>query len=1331
MNASQWHMNRLGLVDFWCYDNDEFEFSNGHMLLRGSNGSGKSVTMQSFIPLLLDGNKSSERLDPFGTRSRKMDTYLIDENSDRDERIGYLYLEFKRAESELYKTIGMGIRARKNKSLESWYFVIEDNRRVNKDFSLMNNHYTLSKKQLENILGNQVIYTQNEYMRKVNETLFGFANIDDYKEAIDLLLQLRSPKLSNSLSPSKINEILAKSLQPLSEEDLRPMSEAITNMDNLQDGLENLNNSFAAAKKISQAYDIYNKAILIDKWNKYARENELYIKLTSDIQKKEEMIQQKKERYSQIQEELSQNQVHLEILIQEKKILIDPQIERLHDELMNLKDSINELENQINQKENQYEIKDNKITDLRNDIEIYINNIYQKQSKYQRLMQSLDEIYEVFPFSEHSALKETLAKEEPFDFDYTKRCLKEELRKTHDIISMYQQYDQKQTQVLQLENEIIQNSAYQNQIQEKLDDAKREYMNCITDYQEYFYKFNSQNQILKLSDEDLVTMTNMLSDYELTQDYHSIYTLVHQRYMHQYEALTKERGIKQIELYKINDKYDATHQEYLSWMNKEDFEPVRDELIIQHRQYLDEHEIPYIPFFQLLNFQEDVEEHSRNKIEEILSQMHILDAIIVEKQYQEQILSLAYEGHDYYLWTSLSIDKFQSIQISNPFDTQQLISILDNLGIENERNFVVEDKYFHSGILEGIIDQSVEACFIGFERRKQLKQQKLDELSNQLTLLSSKQKSLQNQIQNIEDDLSILKEEMNSFKNEHDLKEKYNQIEKYQKDLLYLEEKINILIEQKEKESDQLQVIFQQIKQKCSYLMIEVSKEAVLYREETIGDYETQIDALKETIQQIDYYNKLKEIKQEELEELQDDIDTLKYEISNASQKKDINIGKVSSIQQQLDELGYSDKQRKLEMIEDEIKEIQFSISNNKDSLTRLETEERFNQEALEQYIQQQIEQENIKNQYQEILLQEVRYGFVFEEDEHLYKNLKQLSGQLKMNKSVSEYFGSLQSIFFEQASYLTQFRLEHGMDDLSYSLDDVQAHFIIKANHLGKKIPFHDLLTILQERIDSQKLLIMDQDRKIFEDILVNTIGKKIRNRIQASKRWVDKMERYMKDMNTSSGLQLGLKWRSKKALDDDELDTQKLVDLLEKDYRVLKESDRKKISQHFRSKIESARRLSLDDNTSASFHQLIKDVMDYRKWFEFTLYVNKPNENRKELTNRIFYAYSGGEKAIAMYVPLFSAVAAKFESAREDAPHLIALDEAFAGVDENNIDNLFALIAKFDFDYIMNSQVLWGDYPSCRSLAIYELFRPNNAPFVTKVAYKWNGHVKKVVMK
>ena len=58
MNGN-WQINRVGLIDFWYYDEEEFDFLDGRMLLRGANGSGKSVTMQSFIPLLLDGNMNT------------------------------------------------------------------------------------------------------------------------------------------------------------------------------------------------------------------------------------------------------------------------------------------------------------------------------------------------------------------------------------------------------------------------------------------------------------------------------------------------------------------------------------------------------------------------------------------------------------------------------------------------------------------------------------------------------------------------------------------------------------------------------------------------------------------------------------------------------------------------------------------------------------------------------------------------------------------------------------------------------------------------------------------------------------------------------------------------------------------------------------------------------------------------------------------------------------------------------------------------------------------------------------------------------------------------
>ncbi len=55
------------------------------------------------------------------------------------------------------------------------------------------------------------------------------------------------------------------------------------------------------------------------------------------------------------------------------------------------------------------------------------------------------------------------------------------------------------------------------------------------------------------------------------------------------------------------------------------------------------------------------------------------------------------------------------------------------------------------------------------------------------------------------------------------------------------------------------------------------------------------------------------------------------------------------------------------------------------------------------------------------------------------------------------------------------------------------------------------------------------------------------------------------------------------------------------------------------------------------------------------------------------------------------FSAVVAKYQGGRADAPRLISLDEAFAGVDSRNIRDMFRLMSEFEFDFIINSQVLW----------------------------------------
>ena len=169
--------------------------------------------------------------------------------------------------------------------------------------------------------------------------------------------------------------------------------------------------------------------------------------------------------------------------------------------------------------------------------------------------------------------------------------------------------------------------------------------------------------------------------------------------------------------------------------------------------------------------------------------------------------------------------------------------------------------------------------------------------------------------------------------------------------------------------------------------------------------------------------------------------------------------------------------------------------------------------------------------------------------------------------------------------------------------------------------------------------------------------------------------------------------------------------------------------MSRHFQYKVSQARRRMEESGNTMSFHGIMKDILDYRNWFEFQLYFQKTGENTKELTNNAFFTFSGGEKAMAMYVPLFSAVVAKYQGAKADAPRLVSLDEAFAGVDENNISDMFRLMVELNFQFIINSQILWGDCETVPSLAIYQLLRPENAKYVSVLPYHWNGKVRTLV--
>ena len=165
-------------------------------------------------------------------------------------------------------------------------------------------------------------------------------------------------------------------------------------------------------------------------------------------------------------------------------------------------------------------------------------------------------------------------------------------------------------------------------------------------------------------------------------------------------------------------------------------------------------------------------------------------------------------------------------------------------------------------------------------------------------------------------------------------------------------------------------------------------------------------------------------------------------------------------------------------------------------------------------------------------------------------------------------------------------------------------------------------------------------------------------------------------------------------------------------------------RVAAHFRSKIRQEKLRAEEADEPVNYMDLVRDALDYRKWFEFQMSYFRGENPKKTLTDSVFNKFSGGEKAMAMYVPLLAALNAQYQKAsKEDHPRIVAMDEAFAGVDDKNISSMFELVGQMDFDYIMNSQSLWGCYESVPALRISEMHRPGNSQIVTIIHYTWNG--------
>lgn len=1335
----QWKMHRLGFRNFWLYDKEDFVIEDGHLLLRGSNASGKSITTQSFIPFILDGNRSPERLDPFGSRDRKMDYYLLGDG-ERDESTGYLFLEFKKKNLNVYLTIGIGLRAQKGRNMDFWGFCLCDGRRIGHDFELYEKlgrqMLPLSKQKLKNVIGDRENWAENPgtYKKLVNDRLYQFQDIRQFDQMVQLLINVRAPKLSKDFRPTLVKDILRNSLQVLSDDDLSAMVSTMERMDELTDTLQGYNDALKSAAIIRNEYTRYNQFVL-------GKKGKAYSDACDKTQRQRNSLRDQQERLDQLSAELRsqtkyKDDAHMEFiqakgqrnamgdgdLVQQQRKLEDERenAQRQKSQLDTGIQQLNSLENTISQKERQ-------LLDLRQTLQEYEREI-------QSNLRQLDIINQILLMGdEHQTFMKSSANDQMLRAALRTRTkmLVQGLDSIRKFIQAQDSYDQA---AQALDQAKVQEAKVGANVQNAQFQEQEERDRII----ESFARWQQDCAELLLSEQDSLFVKQMLARYRAPSDWTVIQNRLNDQYQVHTLSLNSEKLQIDAQLESLDKDTKEKQKELDDVRSRPDPIPPRREQTNALRIQLTMSGIPHAAFYEAVDFSPNLPQHSCDRLEAQLMDAGLLDALMVPDEYHDQIQNLLEDYPDSFLVPGASVaDPITSLVPDPDSPLSALAAVCLNSISQSDINAttaIMPDGRFRNGIIQGRSHGYDPAGYIGAAARRANRERKIAQLEQELH-------QLEDQIQQIQQQKSIVMLRLEKIQFEWTQLPNTTDLDCAIETLVDAQRLFDAAVAETRKCAESEQQAKRTLGIQNSHCLD--CCRALPY-ERTEAAYEEAQAAAEEYGEQLnDIHNNYAYLQASQ--QRYDDIDMdLSVEYDRlAEQKKvnssnELNLKKIQAvileIETYLSRPENIDRARRIQELDAEIQRQDHAEREAEKQCIKLTADidavnadiQRHN-DQLREFILAEMELEKyFKEDLQLALLDKV--ATINQTDPYtLARQTSSLIPAADRERSLEQVGEALRKNYTSHNNELLRYqpKLELVFDPSEYP-GMLRQRFTITLQKDGREMSLYQFIVSLQEDIALTESVLEENDRKLFEDILLETISHKLRRRINESQKWCEDMTSLMSTLNTSMGLHFSLDWKPKKADTAEELDTVKLVSLLNKDRMLLTKQDSEMVSGHFRAKVRAARQSAIEQGMTANYADLIRMVLDYRTWYEFHLFFQRDGEVKKELTNRAFSKFSGGEKAMAMYVPLFASVSAQYRKANENCPKLLALDEAFAGVDDRNIGAMFELVGILDFDYIMNSQALWGCYSCVQNLNIVELHRPGNASFVTLLRYSWNGSVR-----
>lgn len=269
-----------------------------------------------------------------------------------------------------------------------------------------------------------------------------------------------------------------------------------------------------------------------------------------------------------------------------------------------------------------------------------------------------------------------------------------------------------------------------------------------------------------------------------------------------------------------------------------------------------------------------------------------------------------------------------------------------------------------------------------------------------------------------------------------------------------------------------------------------------------------------------------------------------------------------------------------------------------------------------------------------------------------------------------------------------------------------------------GAEQPLGRAAKRLAAEVLRERELLTERERALFEEHLLGELGDALRARRAEAGDLVRGMNDLLADVRTSQGIRVRLDWELR---EDAGTDVRDAVALLGRNRGLLTPEETARLRDALAALIEVARAAEPEQG----YAEHLARALDYRRWSVFAVRLQRPGvEGWKALTRRT--PLSQGEQKVVCYLPLFAAAAAHFTSVAGAAPHaprLILLDDAFPKIDVRTHPLLFGLLVDLDLDFVLTSERLWGDHASVPSLSVYEALRAPGERGIAQYHYTWDG--------